>query len=211
MIIQEFVFNPFYENTYVLSNDAGDAIIFDPGCYEKHEEAELVEYIVEKKLKPIAVVDTHCHIDHVLGNYFCKEHFGMPLFVPKHEEAALKSVEVYGPSWGITGYSAAEVDQYIEGDSLHIGSFEMEVIFAPGHSPGHLMFYFQQEKILIGGDVLFRESIGRTDLPGGDFATLERNLKEKVYKLPEDVQVFPGHGPSTTIGHEKVANPFVKA
>ena len=211
MQIKSFVFNPFYENTYVLSSEKGNCLIFDPGCYEDYEVEELKEYIHMNDLKVQAIINTHCHIDHVLGNDVLKQTFKVPLKIPKNEDEVFRSVPAYAPQWGMAGYRHAEVDEYLnEGEDLVLDEIVMKLIEVPGHSPGHLMFYMEEEKLMIGGDVLFRESIGRTDLPGGNHDDLLRNIQEKVYTLPEDVQVLPGHGPATTIGHEKQYNPFVK-
>lgn len=211
MKIKSFVFNPFYENTYVISSKAGNAFIFDPGCYETDEKEELQEYIHMNDLTVKAVINTHCHIDHVLGNDAMKLKYKVPLMIPKNELEVFDSVVAYAPQWGISGYRHAEVDSFLEeGDSLELDEIDFKLIEVPGHSPGHIMFYVAKEKIMIGGDVLFKESIGRTDLPGGNHDDLLQNIQNKVYTLPEDVTIYPGHGPTTTIGHEKAHNPFVK-
>ncbi len=211
MLIKSFVFNPFYENTYVVSSDAGNAFIFDPGCYEKYEVEELGEYIHMNDLKVLAVINTHCHIDHVLGNDALKGKYKVPLKIPKNELEVFDSVVAYAPQWGINGYRHAEVDEFLnDGEKLTLDEIEFELIEVSGHSPGHIMFYEAKEKTMIGGDVLFKESIGRTDLPGGNHDDLLQNIQNKVYTLPGDVTIYPGHGPTTTIGHEKAHNPFVK-
>ncbi|MEP0986354.1 MBL fold metallo-hydrolase [Ekhidna sp.] len=211
MRLKSFVFNPFYENTYVISSEAGNCLIFDPGCYEDYEVEELKEYINMNDLVVKAIINTHCHIDHVLGNDVLKSHYKVPLKIPKNEQEVFDSVPAYAPQWGMAGYRHAEVDEYLNGDeNLILDEVKLKMIEVSGHSPGHLIFYNESEKKIIGGDVLFRESIGRTDLPGGNHDDLLRNIQDKVYTLPEDVKVFPGHGPSTTIGHEKQYNPFVK-
>ncbi len=212
MEIKSFVFNPFYENTYVVSSKKKNCLIFDPGCYEDYEFEELKEYIHMNELNVVAIINTHCHIDHVLGNDGLKFEYKVPLKIPKNEKEVFDSVPAYAPQWGMAGYKHADVDEFLEGgEALVLDEISMQMIEVPGHSPGHLMFYIEKEKVMIGGDVLFRESIGRTDLPGGNHEDLLRNIQDKVYILPEDVEVLPGHGPSTTIGHEKRYNPFVKA
>lgn len=211
MNIQSFIFNPFYENTYVISVSNGDALVIDPGCYEVYEKEELFSFLDKEKLNVKAVINTHCHIDHVLGNKAVAGKYNAPLKIPKHEEDIYQAVVAYGMQWGITEYQHYPQDEMLgEGNQLQLGDLIFEVIEVPGHSPGHLMFYEKKEKVLIGGDVLFKESIGRTDLPGGNHEQLLSNIKEKVYTLPDDVTVYPGHGPTTTIGHEKQYNPFVK-
>ncbi len=212
MKIKSFVFNPFYENTYVVSSKKGNCLIFDPGCYEDYELSELKEYIHMNDLNVVAIINTHCHIDHVLGNDALKFDYKVPLKIPKNEKEVFDSVPAYAPQWGMAGYRHAEVDEFlVEGEDLILDEITLKMIEVSGHSPGHLIFYNEEEKVIIGGDVLFRESIGRTDLPGGNHDDLLRNIQEKVYTLPNDVEVLPGHGPSTTIGHEKIHNPFVKA
>ncbi len=211
MEIQSFVFSPLFENTYVLWDHTQNALIVDPGCYEQYEYDELINFIHEKKLKVKAIVNTHCHIDHVLGNARLKNQFKVPLLIPVNEVENLRAVEAYAPNWGFSHYEASTPDHLIENEgTVSIGDTDLEVIYAPGHSPGHQVFFLSEEKKLIGGDVLFRESIGRTDLPGGDHSTLINNIRTKIYTLPEDTVVYPGHGPATTVGHEKKNNPFVK-
>lgn len=212
MEIKSFVFNPFYENTYVLWDSTLEAIIVDPGCYEKYERDELTAFVQGRKLVVKAIVNTHCHIDHVLGNFFMKSAFQAPLWIPKNEAENYRAVSVYAPQWGITHYQEAEPDALLENSgTISFGNTNLEVHYVPGHSPGHQAFYEKAGGILIGGDVLFRESIGRTDLPGGNHQELLSNIREKIYTLPDSTRIFPGHGPETTVGHEKIHNPFVKA
>ncbi|MEQ8360519.1 MAG: MBL fold metallo-hydrolase [Cytophagales bacterium] len=208
--IKVFVFNPFQENTYVLSDDTNEAIIIDPGAYEPFEKKELRDWIEQYELKIKFIYNTHCHIDHVLGNDFCKEQFKAPLLIPENENQIYKAVKTYADSYGIFGYREAEVDNFINEDHIiRFGNTELKSMWIPGHAPGHLVFYNVQEKICIGGDVLFQRSIGRTDLPGGDHDTLISNIRQKLFKLDEDMKVYPGHGLLTTIGEEKKYNPFV--
>ena len=211
MDIKSFVFNAFYENTYLLASSNLETLILDPGCYEDFEKKELTDCIKTNKLKPIAIINTHCHIDHVLGNDYLKKLYEIPLWIPAMEKNVLKSVSNYAPTMGIQNYREAQPDKLLsEKDVIVFGSDKLEILYAPGHSEGHLMFYHAADKSLMAGDVIFRESIGRTDLPGGDFKTLEESIKNQVYSLPEAVKIYPGHGPSTTVSHEKENNPFVK-
>ncbi len=212
MNIKSFVFNAFYENTYLLASSNLETIILDPGCYEDFEKKELTDFIKTNKLKPIAIINTHCHIDHVLGNDYLKKLYDIPLWIPATEKNLLKSVSTYATSMGIQNYQEAQPDKLLsEKDVITFGSDKLEILYAPGHSEGHLMFYHAAEKSLMAGDVIFRESIGRTDLPGGDFKTLVESIKNQVYTLSEVVKIYPGHGPGTTVGHEKENNPFVKS
>lgn len=210
MTIHSLVFNPFYENTYVISDEDGVAIIVDPGCYESYEKDQLKSYILEQNLEVKVVLNTHCHIDHVLGNAFAKDEFNAELWVPEGEKSMLEAVADYASNWGIGHFEEATVDRFIGTEPIAIGQLKFDVRLAPGHSPGHLVFYNSDEKVLIGGDVLFRESIGRTDLPGGDHQELLRSIQTQLFTLPEDTTVYSGHGPTTHIGYEKVHNPFCK-
>ena len=207
--IEVFAFNPFQENTYVVSDETKEAVVIDPGCYEKEEKQELTDYIKSKGLRVVKLLNTHCHIDHVLGNAFVKEHYKTTLHLHRMDEPVLRAVSAYAPNYGFQQYQPATPDAYFEeGDEIVVGNERLKVLFVPGHSPGHVAFYHEGDKVLIGGDVLFRGSVGRTDLPGGDMDTLLESIHEKLFTLPDDVTVYPGHGQTTTIGFEKATNPF---
>ncbi|MDH3710391.1 MAG: MBL fold metallo-hydrolase [Cyclobacteriaceae bacterium] len=207
--IQTFIFGPFQENTYIIHDHSGVGAIFDPGCYEKSEQDQLLQYVEAQNIKIDKVINTHCHIDHVLGNEFVKKHFQAPLLIPALEDPVLKAVQVYAASYGFPQYQEAEVDEFLsEEDELVIGETPWKILFVPGHSPGHLAFYQEEAQVCLGGDVLFNGSIGRTDLPGGDYQTLIDSIHQKIFALDDDVTVYSGHGPSTTVGHEKQTNPF---
>ena len=209
--VKSFTFNPFQENTYVLYDDTNECVIVDPGCYEKSEEQELVDFITKNNLTVKLLLNTHCHIDHVLGNYFIKKTYTVDLCLHPLEEPVLKAVQTYAPNYGFNTYSSTSPDTHLkEGEQVNFGDQTLEIIFAPGHSPGHVCFYSIPDKILIGGDVLFKNSIGRTDLPGGDHDTLIESIREKLFILPDDVKVYCGHGEDTTIGFEKKTNPFLQ-
>lgn len=211
MKIKAFVFNPFYENTYILSDDTKECIIVDPGCYEKYEVEEVIEYVEKNGLTVKVIVNTHCHVDHVLGNYRLKEYFKCPLWIPKGEVEVYKAVEVYATQYGINNFTFVEADLLLtDKDLIKFGKTILDILLVPGHSPGHLMFYNKKSSEIIGGDVLFRESIGRTDLPGGNHDQLLQNISNKLYTLADHITIFPGHGPETTIGHEKKNNPFIQ-
>lgn len=212
MKIQVFTFNPFQENTYVVSDEHGEAVIIDPGCHTPDEERELSAYIADHGLTAKYLLNTHCHIDHVLGNAYIKRKFGLDLWAHPLEIPQLASVPTYAPVYGFPQYESTTIDHQLnEGDVIKIGRHELKVLFVPGHAPGHVVFYHQQEGWMIGGDVLFRGSIGRTDLPGGDHQQLLEAIRKRLFPLPDDTVVWPGHGPETTLGFEKVHNPFVGA
>ncbi len=209
--IRCFEFNPIQENTYVLYNEHGQCAIIDPGCYYENEERQLKAFIEEKKLTPVYLINTHCHLDHVFGNKFVSQTWNLPLHLHETEKLVLsfapKSAEMYGlPFDNYTG----EMIYLNEGDTLKIGDDELKVLLTPGHSPASLSFYCEKDGFLISGDVLFSGSIGRTDLPGGSFEELERSIRTKLYTLPDATKVYPGHGGGTSIGFEKKTNPFVR-
>ena len=207
--VQSFVFNPFQENTFVLFDETKECVIIDQGCSDENENQELRTFIESRKLQVKLLLNTHCHIDHVLGNKFVKDTFKVHLLIPSGEEAVLKAAEVYAPSYGFHLYQHQSPNGFLEeGDLLKVGNHTFVVLFVPGHSPGHVAFYSEKNRILIGGDVLFYNSIGRTDLPGGNHDQLITSIHTKLFTLPEAVRVYPGHGPETTIGFEKKTNPF---
>lgn len=207
--IQVFVFNPFQENTYILYDETKDAVIIDPGCYETDEKRELTDFITFHELKVNKLLNTHCHIDHVLGNAFVKEKYHTKLYLHRKDEPVLKAVQAYASNYGFHQYQDSVADAYLEeGEWVEFGNQKFKILFVPGHSPGHVAFYNEQEQVVVGGDVLFRNSVGRTDLPGGNTATLLQSIRQQLFTLPDEVTVYPGHGPTTTIGYEKVSNPF---
>jgi glyoxylase-like metal-dependent hydrolase (beta-lactamase superfamily II) len=205
-----FTFNPFQENTYILYDETGECVILDPGCINNKEENQLVDFIEANKLKPVRLINTHCHIDHILGNKFVSEKYDLGLEIHEGELVVLRSGKLVGDSYGIPYDPSPEPKRFIkDGEVIAFGNTKLESIFTPGHSPASLSFLERESNILIAGDVLFRESIGRTDLPGGSMSTLLNSIKERLFVLPDETTVFPGHGPKTTIGHERVNNPFL--
>jgi glyoxylase-like metal-dependent hydrolase (beta-lactamase superfamily II) len=211
LTVQPFTFNPVQENTYVVYNEKGSCCIIDPGCYFASEEASLKKFVEQNHLEPIYLINTHCHLDHIFGNRYVSKTWNLVLHLNKLEKAVLDYGPASGQLWQMPfdNYDG-ELKFLEEGDLITIGDDQMEVLFTPGHSPGHLSFYNKAGKFVISGDVLFQGSVGRTDLPGGDFAILEETIKTKLYTLPADTIVYPGHGETTTIGDEMKTNPFVK-
>ena len=208
--IRQFTFNPVQENTYVIFNEKGACAIIDPGCYFSTEYKELTEFIQSNKLSPKCLLNTHCHLDHVFGNREVAKTYSLTLQIHRNEEVLLRFAPDYGEKWGLPFKNYEGKLLFLEeGDEVTLDEDVLKVILLPGHSPGSIGFYNQEGKFLIGGDVLFRESIGRTDLPMGDHATLLSSIREKLLVLPDDITVYPGHGPETTIGHERSNNPFL--
>lgn len=207
--IQQFTFNAYQENTYLLYDETGECVIIDPGMYASYEQNEVVAFVKENKLKPVLLLNTHCHIDHVFGNKFVFDQWGLKPQFHKGELRILHAIPSYAPGMGFRYELCPDPEVFIdEGDTIKFGESELEIIFAPGHSPAHICFYARNEQFLIGGDVLFYGSIGRTDLPGGNHEQLLNSIREKLFTLPPTCTVYPGHGKSTTIGNEQENNPF---
>jgi hydroxyacylglutathione hydrolase len=211
LTVQVFTFNPVQENTYVLYNEKGQCCIIDPGCYFASEEKMLTDFVSTSGLTPVLLLNTHCHLDHIFGNRFIYKTYGLTLHIHRLEKPVLDMGPVSGQMWQLPfeNYDA-ELNFIKEDEGIRIGEDVLHVLFTPGHSPGSVSFYNKEEKFIISGDVLFNGSIGRTDLPGASFDILEESIRTKLYTLPEDVIVYPGHGESTTIGDERKTNPFVK-
>lgn len=208
--VKVFTFSPVQENTYILYNNAGKALIIDPGCYFKAEQDLLKQFLTENSLTPIQLLNTHCHLDHVFGNKFIHNTFGLELYIHANEELVLQYAPISGQKWGLPFENYAGKLHFLnEGDVVKIDEDELEVLLTPGHSPGSICFYNKQQQFIIGGDVLFYESIGRTDLPGGHHNTLLNSIRQKLFVLPKETVVYNGHGQSTTIGHEILHNPFL--
>ena len=207
--VRSFVFNPFSENTYVVFDETNEALIVDPGCYDPQEQKTLNDFIISSGLTVKLLLNTHCHIDHVLGNDFVKTTYQVPLLIPPLEENLLRAVKAYAPNYGFARYREASPDQWLnEGDEVTWGNSLLKVLALPGHSPGHIGLYSQAQQFVLSGDVLFQGSIGRTDLPGGDHDTLIKSIHKKLFVLPDEVVVYAGHGGDTTLGEEKRTNPF---
>ncbi len=208
--LKQFTFSPVQENTYVLSNEDKDCCIIDPGCYSSQERNQLQDYILENGLQPKYLLNTHCHLDHIFGNKFVAETYDLILHLHPNEQKVLSMGPTFGEMWGLPFENYQGEYVFLrEGDSIRLGKDEFSILETPGHSPGSICFYHKQQQFLIGGDVLFNGSIGRTDLPGGDFDTLIHSIQSKLWPLPDEVVVYSGHGPSTTIGKEKRTNPFL--
>lgn len=208
--IKSFEFSPIQENTYILYNEFNECLIIDPGCYYDDEKDAIAGFIDKMELKPRMLLNTHCHLDHVFGNKYIAEKFGLTLQLHPKEKLVLDFAPKSGLMYNLPFDNYAGDFIYLkEGDILKLGNDELRVIEAPGHSPGHICFYCAAQHFIISGDVLFNGSIGRTDLPGGDFDMLIKNIREKLFVLPDETRVYSGHGPETTIGYEKLYNPFL--
>lgn len=209
--IAKFTFNPFSENTFVLFDETKECVIIDPGCHSQEEKDHLKGFIEEEGLKPVKLINTHCHVDHVFGNYFVSKTWNLELGIHKLDLPTLELVPRSCAMYGIKGYELSPEPGYFfdEGDKIKFGESELEIIFGPGHAPGHVAFYAPEDGFVVNGDILFQGSFGRYDLPGGDLEVLKKTITEKMFALPDETIVLCGHGGETTIGHEKTTNPIL--
>jgi hydroxyacylglutathione hydrolase len=212
LTVKRFIFNPIQENTYVVYNGKDACAILDPGCYFPEEKHTLSSWLKKNELHPNLLLNTHCHLDHVFGNKWVAEQYHLELQMGEKELWTFNFAPESGIQWSMPfeNYSG-NIIFLKEGDEISVGEDKLEVLLTPGHSVGHIVFYNRNQGFVIGGDVLFRMGIGRTDIPGGDSETLLVSISEKLFTLPNDVIVYPGHGEPTTIGYEKENNPFLRA
>ena len=206
--VQSFQFNAFQENTFLVYDQDKNCVIIDPGCYEEQEENELFGFIETHQLKPIALLNTHAHIDHILGNASVKTKYNIPFYLHKEDLPTLHAVTSYAHVYNFERYKLSpDPDFFLEHDSaLAFGSIKFKIYHTPGHSTGHVVFYEEENKFVINGDVLFNGSFGRVDLPGGDIETLKNSIFDVMFQLPQETVVYCGHGPETTIGKEQKEN-----
>ena len=208
--IKSFTFNPYQENTYLIFDDSKEAVVIDPGNYEAYENELISKFIDENKLQLKKIILTHCHIDHCLGNKYLNEKYGAELLIPFDESDLYKNVENIATLFGFANYSHLDENKYLkEKDKIEFGNIKLDVLFLPGHSPGHLAFYYKNDNVCFSGDVLFYNSIGRTDLPGGDHDTLINSIKNKLFLLNPNTIIYPGHGQKTILKNEMKDNPFL--
>ncbi|MFC2151344.1 MBL fold metallo-hydrolase [Bacteroidota bacterium] len=207
--IKSFVFNPFQENTYLLYDETNECIIIDAGCNDEHEFVQLDRFIAEKNLTLKSIVNTHCHIDHIMGNAHLVNKYNVPTIAHKEDMPLLERSNDMALAFGFNVQEPPKPTQFVvENDKIEFGNTILKVKHVPGHSPGSIALYNEKDQFVIVGDVLFQGSIGRTDLPGGNYDTLISSIKEKLFILDGAVEVYPGHGEKTTIEHEKNTNPF---
>lgn len=209
--LKKIVFNSFQVNTYILFDETKECIIVDPANYEPVEDQALANFISEHNLKPVLIINTHCHIDHILGVTHAMNTFGVPFHAHENEEKLLKNASLMGKVFGFKVEQLPAIDHFIgHGELISFGNSELQSIHVPGHSSGSLAFYAPGGSFAITGDALFAGSIGRTDLPGGDYDTLIESISTNLFSLPPETTIWPGHGESSTIGDEMSDNPFFK-
>ena len=209
--IQDFCFSAFQENTYVLYNELKEAIIIDPGCYTRIEEKILSDFIRKENLKPTLLLNTHCHLDHVFGNNYVSETYGLTAHIHPNEQIVLDRLPEAAAKWGAPTETYKGPIQYIqEGEIIPLGNDAFKVLLTPGHSPGSVCFYHVEQDFMIGGDLIFKDGVGRTDLPGANPQDLIKSIREQIFPLPDSLTIYSGHGPVTTWGREKEHNPYIK-
>lgn len=211
MKIARLIFNPIQENTYIIWDDTLEAAVIDAGNMNERENEVLAKFIADNGLKPKYALNTHGHFDHLLGVDFLREKYGAQLAMSSKDEFLLKGAFVSAELFGVKADALPEaIDIDLEGkESIKFGNTELKIIPTPGHTPGHVAFFEPESKVLFTGDTLFRESIGRTDLPGGDYSWIMRSIIENILPLGDDVKIYPGHGETSDLGHESMYNPFV--
>jgi len=209
--IAQFVFNSFMVNNYILYDETKECIVVDAACYDNSEKKELTGFIEKNRLKLVRNINTHCHIDHVLGNQLIADTFQVYPEYHKDSIPFFYTAREIGKSFGYTFDRIPDVKGYLqEGDEVTFGNSVLKVLYTPGHAEGSICLYSEKQGFVITGDVLFKDTIGRTDLPGSDFNKLMESIRKKLFTLPDDTIVYPGHGPETTIGYEKMNNPFIR-
>ena len=209
--IQDFCFSAFQENTYVLYNEFKEAIIIDPGCYTRIEEKILTDFIRKENLKPTLLLNTHCHLDHVFGNNYVSETYGLTAHIHPNEQIVLDRLPEAAAKWGAPTEAYKGPIQYIqEGEIIPLGNDAFKVLLTPGHSPGSVCFYHVEQDFMIGGDLIFKDGVGRTDLPGANPLDLIKSIRTQIFPLPDSLTIYSGHGPVTTWGREKEHNPYIK-
>ena len=210
MNIARLVFNPLQENTYVVWDATLQAIIIDAGNASERENTMLENFIADKGLTPVMAINTHGHFDHLLGAEFIRGRYGVPFALSSKDEFLLSSASVSAELFGVRAGDMPSIDIDLDGRTeISFGETTFQVIPTPGHTPGHIALYEPQSKVLFTGDTLFRESIGRTDLPGGDYSWIMRSIIDNLLPLGDEVKVYPGHGEESNIGHESMYNPFI--
>lgn len=208
--INTLVFNSFAVNTFVISDSNGNCVIIDPGCEDDYEQKRLAAFIDQKKLKPLALINTHFHVDHILGNLFVSQKYGIKPTGHTGSKIFWETAKEFGTVFNLQVHEIVKPEIFVEdGDVLNYGDIQLEVRYTPGHADGSICLVSHEGRFVVAGDVLFNGSIGRTDLPTGDFDVLMESIRQKLFTLPDDYTVYPGHGPETSIGYEKITNPFL--
>lgn len=208
--IKIFHFNDLEVNTFVIWDETNECVIIDAGCIAEPECNALTRFISEKELVPVHLLTTHYHIDHIMGNKFVKNTYNLPIEAHEAGKIFWEQGDMWANSFGIDPKELVPADRFLkDGDVITFGNSSLKVLYTPGHADGSVCFYNERDGYVIVGDVLFYSSIGRTDLPSGNYDTIKESIHQKLFTLPDNTVVYPGHGPKTTIGYEKMHNPFL--
>ena len=209
MKIKTFTFNSFQENTYILYDETKECIVIDPGCYTEEEKEVLSKFINNNELTPVKLINTHCHIDHIFGNKYVSEKWNLDLYA--NSLILLKEAKSISNLYGFNNYEDSPKPKFLieNNQIIKFGKQQLKVLYTPGHSPDHVCLYNKENDLLIAGDLIFKESIGRYDLPGGDYDILINSIKEQIICLPDNTKIFSGHGPATLLEYEKKNNPYL--
>lgn len=208
--LSRFVFNSFSVNTYVLADESGKCIIIDPACYSADENKKLADFIYAHSIEPVCMINTHFHVDHILGNNFVCDAFNIKPVCHAKSKFFWEMAPEFASVFGFQLESVIVPKQFVEhGDIIPFGNSQLQVLYTPGHADGSICLVNHAERYVVTGDILFRDSIGRTDLPTGNFDVLQTSITEQLFILPDDYVVYPGHGPESSIGYEKINNPFL--
>jgi glyoxylase-like metal-dependent hydrolase (beta-lactamase superfamily II) len=208
--VKTFICNPFQENTYILYDETGECVIVDAGCYGPDEQENIDSFIAGNNLKPVKLLNTHGHIDHIAGIEYLSKKYGIELYIHADDVDNINRSATMGAAWGFNiQVPTCKVNFVEENDKVTFGTSTLKVIALPGHTKGGVGYYNDEQKIIMVGDTLFRGSIGRTDLPGGDYETIIRSIIKNLLPLGDEVRYYSGHGESSTLGHERRYNPFV--
>lgn len=211
MEIYKLVFSPIEVNTYILADKSGDCAIIDCGCYDKGEFEQMTDLIERKKLKPVLLLNTHCHLDHIFGNGMVLNEYGLKTYCHESEEANRKNSVQHALFFGLSMEAPPEPAGFLnDGEEIRFGSVILKALHVPGHAPGSLAFYSEKDNAVFTGDALFAGNIGRTDLPGGDYDSLINSIKNRLLTLPAETVVYSGHGEESSIGDELRHNPYFR-
>lgn len=210
MELKTFHFNPLMENTYIVSDETGEAVIIDPGNCRGYEDAQIQEYVASKNLKVKYIINTHPHLDHIAGNPWCKQEFGAELLMHEGAMREYNRAYAYAAVFGFEQQQMPAPDRFLqEGDEVAFGRQKLQVFYTPGHCEGSICLYNAENKVIFTGDVIFERCVGRSDLPTGNEAVLQQSIREKILTLPDDVAILSGHGDATSVGQERVGNTYI--
>jgi len=210
MEIKTFHFNPLMVNTYILSDETGEAVIVDPGNCQSYEDQQILDYVSAKNLTIKYIINTHPHLDHIAGNPWCKAKYHADVLMHDGGMKEYNRAFAYAAVFGFEVDKMPDPDRYLqEGDEITFGNQKLSVRYTPGHCTGSVSLYSAESKVVFTGDLIFEQSVGRSDLPTGNAEELLESIREKILTLPDEVTILSGHGDPTTVGRERRSNPYI--